>query len=123
MVEHQAHDARWFCFPGGTLECGEPPEAGVRRELLEELDLACDVGRLVAVGYQLDPTNHSVELYFHCTAAERQLVSRSEAVASARFVEVSELAGLRVCPLELSAALAADPQRVLSQLQYYGRFE
>jgi ADP-ribose pyrophosphatase YjhB (NUDIX family) len=122
VVEHQLDGERWCCFPGGSLELGETPEQGVHRELAEELGLACEVGPLVAIGYHQDDSGQSVELYFRCTAGERELVSRSEAVVSARFVHPSELPALRVFPLELSDALAGDRERALGSVRYFGRF-
>jgi 8-oxo-dGTP diphosphatase len=122
VVEHRLDSERWYCFPGGSLEYGEAPEQGVRRELVEELELECEVGQLVAIGYHLGDSSQSVELYFRCTASERDLVSRSEAVVSARFVHPSELPALRVFPLELSDALADDRERPLDSVRYYGRF-
>jgi 8-oxo-dGTP pyrophosphatase MutT (NUDIX family) len=38
-------------LPGGMLEDGEPPHAGARREVEEELGLAIDLGPLVAVAW------------------------------------------------------------------------
>lgn len=122
VVEHQVETQRWHCFPGGELECDEVPEQGVRRELVEELNLECEVGALVAIGYHLGDAGQSVEMYFHCTATERQLMSRSDHVVSAQFVHLSELQALRVFPLELSDALASDPEGALASLRYYGRF-
>jgi ADP-ribose pyrophosphatase YjhB (NUDIX family) len=56
---------RW-ALPGGICEHAEPPEAGCRRELAEELGLTIEVGRLLAVdwglpyGPQTRPTMHFV---------------------------------------------------------------
>ena len=122
VVEHLDDGARWYCFPGGALEHGESPEQGVERELIEELALECEVGPLVAVGYHIGDTKQSVELYFRCTATERELVSHSEHVVSAQFVHPSELPALNVHPIELSEALATAPERALGTLRYYGGF-
>ncbi|HEU5485291.1 MAG TPA: NUDIX hydrolase [Microlunatus sp.] len=41
-------------FPGGTIEADESPAAGCRRELLEELGLSIDLGRLLCVEWVTD---------------------------------------------------------------------
>ncbi len=42
--------AHWS-LPGGILEHGEPPHAGCRREVMEELGLDITPGRLLVVGW------------------------------------------------------------------------
>jgi ADP-ribose pyrophosphatase YjhB (NUDIX family) len=60
----------WWDVPGGFLEAGEHPEAGVRRELREETGLAVRVERLLGVymgTYGEDGAGeHLLNFYYIC---------------------------------------------------------
>jgi 8-oxo-dGTP pyrophosphatase MutT (NUDIX family) len=45
----QSHGGLWE-FPGGKVEFGESDASALQRELLEELSVAVDVGKFVAMG-------------------------------------------------------------------------
>lgn len=49
MAEHVFHPYRPWGLPGGWVSRGEDPAETVRREFLEELELAVDVGPVVAI--------------------------------------------------------------------------
>lgn len=69
-------------FPGGKMLAGESPEACLRRELLEELEVA------VSIGAALAPTTHhypsfTVTLYPRlCTIASGTLTLNEHAAAA-----------------------------------------
>jgi ADP-ribose pyrophosphatase YjhB (NUDIX family) len=45
LLEHVFHPRRPWGLPGGWLEAGEPPQEGVRREIVEETGLEVEVLR------------------------------------------------------------------------------
>lgn len=123
IVEHCLGNGRWRCFPGGRLEPGEALEACLRRELIEEVGLNCDVGELVAVGDVLDSTNHAVELYFKSVAGQGTPRPRCETISGVWFVDYRELPEWNVFPLELSADVAKCGAQGLNHVRNYGRFK
>jgi ADP-ribose pyrophosphatase YjhB (NUDIX family) len=50
LLVNPSYKERWD-LPGGILERGEDPAAGLRREIAEELGVRCRVGELRAVDY------------------------------------------------------------------------
>ncbi len=47
LLEHRFRAGRGWGIPGGFIEAGEQPEAGLRRELREEIGLELDSAELV----------------------------------------------------------------------------
>jgi len=70
LVEHRKRAQRYWVLPGGRLEAGETMEAGLRRELREELGLEARVGPLLIVGEILAPDRHTVNLIYRADVAE-----------------------------------------------------
>ncbi len=74
-------------LPGGFLEPGEHPEAGMKRELLEETGLLVDPVQLLGFymdQYGDDPHEHTLNIFYWC----RVLAASPEAQASDDMAEL-----------------------------------
>ncbi len=71
LLHHEKKNARYWVLPGGRLKAGESLEAGLKRELQEELGLkAVQVGHLVIVCEMLAPDRHVVNLIYQAEIGE-----------------------------------------------------
>ena len=76
----------WY-FPGGSLEHGETPEDGVRREIREETQLEVDDLRLFRVWhYRAEQEAHAVAISFTCRVPPGTEPRINEEHAAARWV-------------------------------------
>lgn len=76
VVKYAATDGFVYCLPGGGQQNGEPLINTLKRECLEEISAAVDVGELFYIREYIGhhygrPGFHQVELMFHCILQER----------------------------------------------------
>ena len=85
-----AYVAHKYEFPGGKIEEGETGEQAVRRELLEELDLAVSVGGLYA-SHTFEYPDFTVTLYlYECEMQTEFRLKEHESYAWIRPCEIKE---------------------------------
>lgn len=107
-----------WTLPGGGLGFGEEPEAGLRRELVEETALEGDVGELLGVrSAVLEPaetiSGHRVQtvgILYRVTVAGGELRHETDGSTDlARWIPLAELDALPVTGLVPWARSAARP--------------
>lgn len=59
------HGLKWE-FPGGKLIFGEDPKEGLKREIIEELDMEIEVGEIFEVVSHLYGERHILLLCYNC---------------------------------------------------------
>jgi len=91
-------------FPGGKLEPGEAPEAGLRREILEELGVETRIGGFLGA-FPYDSSRLSIELLAYRVSIER---------GELRPVDHDEIVWAR--PVDLPGYEFTEPDRPLVAL-------
>ncbi|WP_030720973.1 NUDIX hydrolase [Streptomyces sp. NRRL S-237] len=112
LAIRRADNGTWE-LPGGVLELTEPPEAGVRREVLEETGIEVQVQELT--GVYKNTSRGIVALVFRCkpTGGTERASEESTAVAWLTPEEVSAQMS-EVFAIRLLDALDADGPHVRS---------
>ncbi|MGH7492145.1 MAG: NUDIX hydrolase [bacterium] len=93
LFVQRAHEPfkHYWDFPGGFLEAGESPEAGLRREVREELQIEINILRLWnAYPDTYGPENTPVVvLYYYCTPGEGA-IHQQEEIADVQWFTLSK---------------------------------
>ncbi len=84
-----SHPLEWE-LPGGQLELGENPKDGLRRELLEELGLNVQVGRIWEVLHYHYPQFELLMLIYVCRPLKNESPQLIEA-AAVKWLNLDEL--------------------------------
>lgn len=80
-----------WSLPGGFLQFGEDPQAGLLREIREELGVPASIDGLVAVRAKLGKHSHlHWILFFYQVSLSLPLAPNPDEIAETRFVPVSE---------------------------------
>lgn len=115
-------------IPGGIVEPGESPRETCRREVLEELGLEIEPGRLLVVDYARPPFAHweGLRFVFDGGILDQRSVEgirlQEEELASWRFVDEAALADLVAPPLRrrIGVALQTGTQALGTRYLEYG---
>ncbi|MDP3956139.1 MAG: NUDIX domain-containing protein [bacterium] len=103
FVVRHTEDNEYVALPGGHLEWGEDPATAVKREILEELGVAPEVGDLLYVNtFSCEDGRHYIEFFF-------------EIKNSKDYLSIDHLAPSHA--FELCELLWLDPEKNLPQLR------
>ncbi len=101
LVRHRKGEEEYYLLPGGGVKWGESMTEALHREVREETGLEVQAGRLLCVSETLYPdgSRHIVNLVFRGVERGGELRPSSDPrVEGCAFVELDELAGLRLYP-------------------------
>jgi ADP-ribose pyrophosphatase YjhB (NUDIX family) len=91
LVKRNYGKRRWTT-PGGGLEAGEDPIAGLKREVKEEIHCEVNVGSLI--GIYSTPSLDDLLLFFNATVTEQKIWRPSEELSDMDFFHMNELPDL-----------------------------
>lgn len=102
-------------FPGGKIEPGESPEAALKRELLEEMNMKVEVGeRLTTITHEYPDFTITMQAYLCHLRSPHFALTEHEQYA---WLPSSELPTLEWCAADVPIALAASKARIHDKQQ------
>ena len=110
-VKHP-HDTSFCALPGGHLEWGEDIKECLHREMIEELGVTPEIGRLLYINNFIDGKagNQSIEFFFEITNSKDYL--NIEHLKTTHAHEIAE-----VCWLEPTGTTPIKPNRLWEDLK------
>ncbi len=108
-VKHP-HDISFCALPGGHMEWGEDIKECLSRELVEELGVVPEIGRLLYINNFVGDINQFVEFFFEITNSQDYL--NIEHLLKTHAHEIAE-----VCWLEPTSTTPIKPNRLWEDLK------
>lgn len=121
VVEHP-HDTTFVALPGGHLEWGEDLKECLSREIMEELGVKPDIGRLFYVNTFTQAEKQYVEFFFEIKNGinylDTEKLIRSHAHEITKIVWINPTDDIRILPKILAENFKAG-KVVSDEVRYY----
>lgn len=96
-------DANWYFLPGGHVECGEPVQEALIRELKEECNISnVQIDNLLGIienKFPLeDREHHEINFFFKVTPTANLVIDNQEDHIGYEFIKVSDVDNVKILP-------------------------